>query len=157
MSERLEEIKADVEDTLEILRDSKGDRTDDVGFSPEYVASVMESQKWLIEQAERVEHLETVLIGTNKVLDESIGNLEEMANNNNRLRELRNTVAIAHQDNLERKEAENNRLREALEFYADEDNYNLNDEAKYIDLCEYIHIIDLDNGEKARQALEQKP
>ncbi|MDX1769924.1 MAG: hypothetical protein R3328_00215 [Planococcaceae bacterium] len=80
---------------------------------------------WLIEQAERAEHLETVLIGTNKVLDESIASLEKMAHCNNR-------------------------LREALKFYAEEHKYEDNISTTHGYTCE----IAFDEGNTARQALE---
>lgn len=50
---------------------------------------------------------------------------------------------------------ENNRYRKALEFYADYDNYQLSAEAEKADLTEFINVIDMDNGDKARKALEE--
>lgn len=87
--------------------------------------------KWLIKQAEQKERFK-------KLHQNYVTRYTNVVSENNELNE------------------ENTRLREALKFYADEDNYNLTAEADKIALCEYIHIVDLDNGDKARQALEVK-
>ena len=47
---------------------------------------------------------------------------------------------------------ENKRLREALEFYAKDENYNVNTTNQW----EPLILINQDHGEKARQALEGK-
>lgn len=49
---------------------------------------------------------------------------------------------------------ESARLRKVLEFYADPYNYSLSSEAEKADLTEFINVLDIDNGDKARQVLE---
>lgn len=46
------------------------------------------------------------------------------------------------------------RYRDALKFYADKSNYELSAEAERADLTEFINILDMDNGDKARKALD---
>lgn len=100
-----------------------------------------EHVEWLIQQAERVQELEEVLL-QNKY-DKALYEKKVI-------------------EWLELKE-ENRRYKRALEFYADEENYkeNLISKAEYdadgvcISIDEYDPpIIYFDNGEKARQALE---
>ncbi|MEK5070814.1 hypothetical protein [Sporosarcina sp. FSL K6-1508] len=80
---------------------------------------------WFIEQAERAQELE---------------------------KELYKTKALPMLMELEKRKYENNRLREALEFYAKEENYNVNTTNQW----EPLILINQDHGEKARQALEGK-
>lgn len=83
-----------------------------------------EDYHWLMEQAERVQELEQV-----------IGDLDE-------------NVAAFETLWLEEKR-KNQRYKQALEFYADEKNY-----CEMIDPSGVLTVIEEDNGEKARQALE---
>lgn len=81
---------------------------------------------WLIEQAERAQELNKALSVENRLYNK------------------------AYEDAVKLDE-ENRRLRKALEFYADEDNYN--DHKNYCENCLNGNV-DNDYGLKARQALE---
>jgi len=85
--------------------------------------------EWLIEQAERVQELES---------------------------ELNKQIEIGYKFEVEVYDLakENKRYREALEFYADRENYKPDPYHYDPYIGEYISMIDYDNGATARQALE---
>lgn len=86
---------------------------------------VIDSVKWLVEQAERTQKLEDVI------------------------------YQDARQGVIESMYEENKQLREALEFYADSANYDSWEQRSFYG-DEPIHNVDMDHGDKARQALELK-
>src|SRR5690606_25215973 len=51
-------------------------------------------------------------------------------------------------------EKQNKRYREALEFYANEETYEMKFVANTDEICVPLTVIELDEGKKARQALE---
>lgn len=53
-------------------------------------------------------------------------------------------------------EAENARLREALKFYADEKNYLPENKSTHPSLSLWVRAVELDKGERAREALGEK-
>jgi len=93
--------------------------------------------EWLIKQAERVEELEREL----EAVDRQDEQWKELIR-----------IAMTWKNIYEK---ESKRFKQALEFYANEKNY----ERAYDDevLFDYLPSeIDFDNGEKARKALERE-
>ena len=86
-----------------------------------------EDIEWLIEQAERVQELESELNKQIEIGYKFEGEVYDLAK-------------------------ENKRYREALEFYADRENYE--PEHYDPDTHDYISMIDRDKGTTARKALE---
>ena len=95
---------------------------------------------WLVgyakEQVERVQELENV----NRVLKKSSEGSE-------RAKERLRTW-------IDELEIENERYREALEFYADEETYETKFATDTDEICDSFTLIELDEGKKARKALE---
>lgn len=99
---------------------------------------------WLIEQAERVEELEIQLsINTN--------NMKQLQKEKD---EWKDTVKSYYMTNQELRE-QNKRYREALEFYADEETYETKFATDTDEIFDPFTLIELDEGKKARQALEE--
>jgi len=122
--ERLEEIKSRV--WKEHCIYAVGDDSSREGYR--YILSD-EDFHWLMEQAERVQELES---------------------------ELNKQIEIGYKFEVEVYDLakENKRYREALEFYADRENYKPDPYHYDPYIGEYISMIDYDNGATARQALE---
>ena len=57
-------------------------------------------------------------------------------------------------ERVEELERKIERYRETLKFYADEETYETKFATDTDDICDPFTLIELDNGEKARQALE---
>ena len=94
--------------------------SDDVNITP-----IVEDLQWLIEQAEKVDEL-----------SKEVDNLSNLS-----IEDERDHYLLR---------SENDKLREALEFYADDENYNVNTTNQW----EPLILINQDHGEKARQALK---
>ena len=87
---------------------------------------------WLIEQAERVQELEGTVRHAMKAID--------------------NTEAVRVK--LINAEQQNKRYRKALEFYADEETYETKFATDTDEIYDPFTLIELDEGKKARKALE---
>jgi hypothetical protein len=105
--------------------------------------------KWLIEQIEKLQKQNEVY---KKMLDSSTGNTQAWVtkyhdlNNETteRIQGLETANGLLHMENKE--------YEEALKFYANKENYECDDETLN-PAINYIHIVDMDSGEKAREAL----
>ncbi len=77
--------------------------------------------------------------------------IDKLEKENERLEKYIENLQVVHFTELQTEKAENARFRKALEFYADKKTYETN----VTDQWEPIAPIDQDQGEKARQELEQ--
>jgi predicted RNase H-like nuclease (RuvC/YqgF family) len=119
---------------------------------------------WLIEQAEKVERVEKENEKLERFKEIVLEENKELTSEKNILQAINQKLNEEVEKMSNEKELielllkENNNLREkidqyekALKFYADKENYEV---LKQVDpTTDYIHLIDMDEGDKARRVL----
>jgi hypothetical protein len=125
-----------------------------------------EDFNWLIKQAEEVEHLqfENEIIRRNRTTQErkDFNRIKQLEGEIQTLKSLAKINSEGYREQTERLQAlrtandllhlENQEYEKALKFYAKKENYECDDETLN-PAVSYIHIVDMDSGEMAREAL----
>lgn len=102
---------------------------------------------WLIEQAEKVERLENEVKFHKGYCLRFSDKIKELEEENKELTIEKNTLQIINENLIQK----TNRYEDALQFYANKKHYEVCEEVD-----KYLHLVDMDEGDKARRALEEE-